>query len=340
MKVLREKWLWLVVLILLATTFGVEAQEPKTVKVGHFVATNSGGLYIAQDRGYFAEQGIRAVFEAFADASKAYPALATSEIDIYGGGLSPGLYNAIARGIPLKVVADKSHEEKGYGFKVVVARKDLYDSGKFRSIRDIKGMVVAGLPRGASMDYQLDLILRPNGLGLQDVQYVGMSMPDTIPALTSKRIDAAFVMEPIVTRIVEQGLGVKITSLDQWAPGFQGGAIIYGEAFIKNSPDLARRFMVAYVKGLRDYNDAIKGKPIRKEVVEILMKWTPLKDPKLYDKLAWTALDPNGSVSTKYLMHEQEWYLKEGLIRQVIPLEKFVDQQYVEHAVKVLGKYE
>lgn len=60
----REKWLGFVVLILLASASGVEAQEPKTVKVGHFVATNSGGLYIAQDRGYFAEQGIRAVFEA------------------------------------------------------------------------------------------------------------------------------------------------------------------------------------------------------------------------------------------------------------------------------------
>jgi NitT/TauT family transport system substrate-binding protein len=43
-----------------------------------------------------------------------------------------GLYNAVRRGVGLKVVADKVHYGPGYGFASLLVRKDLIENGKFK----------------------------------------------------------------------------------------------------------------------------------------------------------------------------------------------------------------
>lgn len=61
--------------------------------------------------------------------------------------------------------------------------------------------------------------------------------------------------------------------------------------------DLGRRFMVAYLQGVRDFNDAfVKKQPQkRREVIAALAKHTPVKDLPLYciaDELFQSAAEP------------------------------------------------
>ena len=112
----------------------VTGQASTKVKVGHFMSISTGGLYIAAEWGYFAEQGVKLELTRFKSLNNATPALATGRLDAYAGGIGASLFNAIARGIPIKVVADKGQEEKGSGYKALVARKDLYDSGSLRTL--------------------------------------------------------------------------------------------------------------------------------------------------------------------------------------------------------------
>ncbi len=66
--------------------------------------------------------------------------------------------------------------------------------------------------------------------------------------------------------------------------------------FMNEEQDISLRFMAAYLKGVRDYNDAfIKGDG-KDEVIDIMTKHTALKDPELWEKVNVTGLDPDGKM--------------------------------------------
>lgn len=318
------------------------AAAPKTLttlKVGHFSSEATAGLYVAYEKGYFEQLGMKLELTEFASLVDSVPLLATGELALNAGGIGAGTYNAIGRGIPLKLVACKGTEKTGYNYKALVVRKDLYDKGEFKDLKQAKGKKIASLPRGVSMDFQLDKVLETVGLKFADIEYKEMAVPDTLPALKSGAIDAAWILEPMVTAAKAQGLGVPIVTYDTIDPGYQAGAITYSAKFIEREPQLAKDFMVAYIKGVRDYTDAfLKGKN-KDEVIKILTKYTPVKDPKLFEAMGWLPVNPNGYLNTKSMIEEQQWYLSQGLIKQIIPMEKVVDNSYVDYAIKQLGEY-
>src|SRR5437879_3189994 len=61
------------------------APAPATVKVGVVRTLTEAGIYIAMERGYFAEQGITLDLENFDTAAKAVPAVSTNQVDISSG---------------------------------------------------------------------------------------------------------------------------------------------------------------------------------------------------------------------------------------------------------------
>lgn len=98
--------------------------------------------------------------------------------------------------------------------------------------------------------------------------------------------------------------------------------------------------MVAYLRGARDFVDAFdKGKD-REDAIKILIKYTNLKDRALYDKMVMTAMPSDGRVSEKVIEDEINWYLAHGYIKENINVKDIVDNQFVEYANGVLGKYE
>ena len=75
-----------------------------------------------------------------------------------------------------------------------------------------------------------------------------------------------------------------------YAPESQIAMVLGSPQFMAEEQDVSLRFMAAYLKGVRDYNDAfIKG--IEKdEIIEIMTKHTALKDPELWEKVYVTGL--------------------------------------------------
>ena len=65
------------------------------------------GIYLALERGYFTEEGLKIDVQEFRSASDEIAPLAAGQLDVGNGGINSGLFNAIAQGIPLKVVANQ-----------------------------------------------------------------------------------------------------------------------------------------------------------------------------------------------------------------------------------------
>ncbi len=81
-------------------------------------------------------------------------------------------------------------------------------------------------------------------------------------------------------------------------PHQQVAVLLYGGDFIKKRPEAARKFMLAYVKAARFYNDALadghfagKAAP---ELIDILIRDTNVKDRALYGKMVPNGIDPDG----------------------------------------------
>lgn len=311
------------------------------INYGEIGGTSDAGIYIANDKGYFREQGIELESARFQTAAEMVAPLATGQLDVGGGAPGAGLMNAFSRDIALKIVADKGNLNRGYGFQAVMTRKDLWDSGAVRGPADLRGRTIAMPARDITPEVTLDTYLRGGGLTVAEVNVATMPFPDMATALANRSIDAALPIEPFVTQIVEREIGVILTRNDDVTPEQQVAVILYSPKFAEEKPELARRFMVAYVKGLRDYNDAFgkKDEAKKTEVVAILVGNTAVKDPTLYDKMVMPGLNPNGRVNIESLEQSQTWWVAKGSQQAKVDLSKVVDHQFVDWAVQQLGPY-
>ena len=95
--------------------------------------------------------------------------------------------------------------------------------------------------------------------------------------------------------------------------------------------------MVAYVKALRYYNESLRHREIRDDVITIMAGRTPIKDRAVWDRMIWPGLNPDGAVNVRTVLDYQRWLLNERLIGAFVTPARFVDLSYVEHAASVLG---
>lgn len=166
------------------------------------------GLHIALQKGYFAEQGLNVEYIQFKAVADAIGPLSTGDLDVGGGGWTPGIANAILRGINLKVVGDKMSKQPGFTNYRLSIRKDLYDSGKIKGVADLKGEKVA-VTAAATMGVMMYPALKEAGLTLNDLGLVALSFPDMLSAVSNKSVDAVVLAELILTKAVEDGLVVR-----------------------------------------------------------------------------------------------------------------------------------
>jgi NitT/TauT family transport system substrate-binding protein len=112
--------------VTLTLTAGVvaDAARAETVRVGIIGASSDAPFFIADAKGYFSAEGLALELMSFDSGAKMVAPLGTGDLDAGGGAVSVGLYNAVKRGVGLKVVADKVHYGPGYGFASLLVRRN------------------------------------------------------------------------------------------------------------------------------------------------------------------------------------------------------------------------
>lgn len=314
-------------------------KKPATVVIAEDGAASGAGFYIATEKGYFKDYNIEVKYAKFSNSDDMMPALAAGKIDVAGGISSASFFNSIAQGIDVKMIADKGHNIKGQSYFSFVIRKDLKD--KVKSYKDFKGLKVAVSTKNAVDDYMFEQMLRHAGLKRSDVQFVLMSdFGNMIAGMKSKSIDAALQIEPLITKGEADGVHVRFGDATDYAPKAQIAMVLGSPKFVDDRPDVALRFMLAYLKGVRAYNDAfVKGTGDKAEIIRIMTKYTALKDPKIWENVGITGLDPNGRMFVDDIKKQYEWYKARGGIIGDVDLDKAIDTSLAEKAVKILGEY-
>lgn len=319
------------------------ASAQTTVTVGVASSISDAPIYIAQKKGFFRDEGLDVRAETFNSAANMVAPLGAGQLDVGGGAPSAGLYNAIARGIRLKIVADKGSSQPGYGVNRLLVRKAHIDSGKYKTPADLRGMKVAQSGVGVSSMTTLNEIIAPYGVKYSEVQTVELAFPQHVIALQNGAVDAALTTDPASTLAVKSGAAVVIKADDEAIPRHQVAVLLYSEQFADKRPEVARKFMRAYLRAVRFYNDALSESRFRgpnaQEVVAILIEATALKDPALYAEITPVGNDPNGRVNFQSLKQDLDFYREQQLVNANVNLNDVVDSSFVEWALKELGPY-
>jgi len=317
------------------------AQAADKVSVAVVNASSDAALFIADAKGYYKAEGIEAEFVSFDTGAKMVAPLGAGQLDIGGGAASAGLYNAVDRGIKIKIVADKAHNVKGAGFQAFMVRKDLIESGKVKSFADLKGMKVAITGAGGSDASVLNEAMKNSGLTYNDVEKVYLGFPQHAVAFQNGAIAASISTEPTVSRIVELGAAVRFKGNDEFYPNAQTATILMSGDFAEKRPEVAKRFMKAYLRAVREFNASIvNGRiagPGADEMVKILAKYSVIKDEATLRSMIVHGTDPDGKLNVDSLKKDLAFFKEQGDVTGKITVEQVLDDSFIQAAVKELG---
>ncbi len=320
------------------------AAQQSRLEIGAVGATSDIALFIADRKGYFKQEGLAVNFVRFDSAARMVAPLGAGQLDIGGGAPSAGLYNAFARGIDIRIVADKGSSPPGFGFAPLMIRKDLVDSGRFKTFADMKGLKLAIQAPGSGAGPMLNEAAKKGGLKWTDFDKAYMPYAQQIAAMANKALDGGVVVEPSASEAERRAIAVRVAGSDEIYPWQQIAAILFTGKFIKERPDAARKFMRAYIRGAREYNDAFdaNGKlagAAADEIVAILVASTEIKDPAVHRGIAPSGLHPDGRNNIESLRADLEFFRMTGDLEGDVRIEDVVDNSFAEAAVRELGPY-
>lgn len=303
--------------LFVAFTFAPAGAQSKldVVNVGAVSSISDAPFIIAEKKGYFREAGIDARFVTFASGALMIAPLGNGQLDAGGGAPSAGLYNALARGIRIEIVADRGSDAPGFGFSPLVIRKELVASGRYKTPADLKGLKIAEPAKGTSAGAELVHLLQSAHLDYDDIQHAYLAFPDQVAALKNGSIDGTIALEPWATQAVRENVAVRVAEDDKFYPGQQIAVVLYSGAFAQQRPDVARRFMVAYLRAVRYWRDATRSGhlagPAGDDVVRILNE-TLKVDPSVLRAMTPGSIDVDGRVNVKSLQADYAIYKKLG----------------------------
>jgi|TARA_R100000005_G_scaffold96425_1_gene83198 NitT/TauT family transport system substrate-binding protein len=314
------------------------ANELVPVKVAALRSIAASPIVIAKEKGYFEEAGLDVEIVNFQNTATMVAPLSAGQIDVAAGAPTLGFYNAKLNGLKMKLVADLGRNSAGHGFNALVVRKDLYDSGKVKSVKDLKGLTVGSVSPNSPMDIELDLGLKQVGMTLDDVELKVLSFPNMLAALASQNLDAAMLVEPFVAIAAKQGAGVRIAGADEMSPDFNVSGVIYGETFMNDKPEAAAKYLEAYVRGVRFYLDAIQTKEGKDELFAIVGEYARLKDRAILDTIAFPGFDRDGYFNIDTINLTMDWFADKGMLKEKPAMKDMVDFSYLNAALDKIGR--
>lgn len=320
--------------LVLVLSAGASAQRPLTrIRVVSVPVMIYSPLFVAAERGYFAEQGIEIVFESQPGGVQAFTPVAAGHAEVAVTGLGSALFNAAARRLDFKVVAP-AHTERPPVATPLVISKRAWDSGAIKSVADLRGRRVSVNVAGSATEFWLNAALNRGGLTMGDVEMVAVNFPDVPAALQSGAIAAGMLGEPLATLAERQGLIHRLST--DFINGVQVTAVIYSGAFVRERRELAVRWMVGYLKAVRE----IERLGFRNDAIAAVVEKYTRVPADVVKQAARPYYEPNGRVNLNDFARLQEFFKKRGALtyQRLIDPRTFVDQTIVRDALARLGQ--
>ncbi|HXP93691.1 MAG TPA: ABC transporter substrate-binding protein [Candidatus Binatia bacterium] len=251
----------------LAASAPVRAQTSRVpLRVGMGPSDAYAEAWYAADAGFFQKAGLNVDVQGFNSGAVSTAAIVAGTLDISGTSTLP-IVNAVARGIPLVIIAAAAVNTAKSPQAVMVVRKD----GSVRAPKDLIGKTVGLNVLRTASELALDAWLVKNGVDAARVKVVEVLASEMGLALERGRIDAFIAGEPALSAAL-QGNRVYIFAdpMSAIAPRYLYAAWCTSQSFAQRNPDLVKRFASAI------YDTARWANRHHAETAPILAKYTKL----------------------------------------------------------------
>jgi NitT/TauT family transport system substrate-binding protein len=282
------------------------------VKVGAIPIVDVAPLHLGKEKGFFAEQGIEVEVVNTTGGAAAVPGVVSGEFDFAFGNVV-SLIVARSQKLPLKAIAEgnSSTGQQGKDFGGIVVPKD----SPIRTAAELAGKTVAVNNLKNVGDTTVRASIRKAGGDPSTVKFVELAFPDMPAAVASKRVDAAWVVEPFFTVTQNQGARVIASNFVDTAPNMTVATYFTTEKMIKQKADLVKRFTAAIEKSLQYAQEHPD------EVRKVLLTYTKI-DPAVAEKMtlpAWpTEINRESVQTTADLM------LSDGLVKEKVDVSELL----------------
>ena len=322
-------------LLVLALACGSARAQEHTVRIGMVRALSSAATMIAIEKGYFKELGINVAVEDLDSSIDALALVAQGRLQVVEGGISAAYFNAVEKNFPVTIAIDRVSSPLSH--KLIV-RADLKD--KIKEIADLKGRPLASNSRGAITNYEIGRMFEKAGLAYRDADIKFIPFTQMSVAFANKAVDAAVMIQPFASQVVDQGLGFAFADPEDFTPGPMTIAVSFANTdWTAKNPELAKNFFLASLEGAREYCQAYHGGPRRNEVVDIAVRTAVEPRRELIDKYPWAARNPDGRVNVASMLDIQKFFVQERLALKEFPAERLITTAYNDYAAAKLGPF-
>lgn len=304
---------------------------PQKVKMAYVPIMKFATAYVAADRGIFKKYGLDVDLEKVKSGTEAIAFLTQGSVDVGGIAIVTSLWNSWNRGLDIRIIAPGGLEPmKDSPTDLLVSTKS-----PVKTLADLKGKKIgaAGGP-GSGGEYLVAKALERAHLTIRDVNLVNVGNPDIPAALASGSVDAALAGPPFSAQALTSG-AAKVLANDL-TPGLMTVAFVGSGKFIKERPEVAKRFVLAMTEAAR----LMQGDGyLSKENVDAYLKYTASTEAAI-KKAKPAVYDPNMDIPVKGLADVERVYRENGRTDydKPIDLKKVVDETFVHDAIAVLGK--
>ena len=252
----------LILMIPLSSGWSCAPATPATVRIGYLLGDlHQLPFFVAQDRGFFTEEGVNVQVVGPFDAGPAeMDALAANQLDMGYVGIAPSVL-AAARKIDLSIISGVNLEGSALVTEISI-----------NNVADLKTKKVATPAPGSIQYVMLGMLLSKNFMSFSDLElFPGTIKPPDMPqSLQTGRISGYFVWEPFVAKSVAGGYGkALVESKDIW-PGHPCCVVVTRNDFALTKD----RVVAAVVSAHRKAVQFIADNPA--DAKAIAQKWTKL----------------------------------------------------------------
>jgi NitT/TauT family transport system substrate-binding protein len=220
--------------------------QPATLKVGVLPIGDLAPLYLGMDQGFFEEEQLT-IEPAVAEGGAAVvPAVMSGDNQI-GFSNVTSLMIAKEQNLPLKPIAS--------GVNAAASEDEAWDAllapkGGAADLKALEGKKVSVNTLKNLPEIAVRNSLDQAGVDSGSIEFVEIPFPDVPAALESKRVDAAFAVEPFVGASVATGAKPLATPFEQVAPNLTVAEYFTTEQYAQENADVVERFQRAINKSL------------------------------------------------------------------------------------------
>lgn len=321
--------------LLAPTAIAASDKDKVTIAVGGKNLFYYLPLTIAEQKGYFKEEGVNVEIIDFAGGSKALQAVVGGSADVVSGAYE----HTISLQSKKQYFTAFVQQARAPQIVLAVSTKTMPN---YKGIADLKGKKIGVTAPGSSTNMVASFVLDGAGLKANDVSFVGVGAgAGAVAAMRAGQIDAISNLDPVIS-ILEKDGSIKVVTdtrkLEATRKLFGGdmpaGCLYAPEDFLKKYPKAAQALTNAIIKANRW---------IAKASADDVLKAVPasyhLGDPELY-KLTFLnvkeAMSPDGMISpagTQTALQALAAY-NDKIDPKTIELKRTYTNQFVENAPK------